>query len=303
MRRIIIWLSVLILCITGYSLYRFHKRNEMFALEKQLISKYSYAIKQNNDNFVRKPELENKIWMLWLQGEENAPDMVKASINSVKVHSGGRDVIVLNEDNINKYVDIPDYVWKAYKEKRMNVSHFADIVRFYLMYNYGGTWVDASIILDGELPNDIQNSDVFMFKPLQTDKRRKKYYVTEDWFIHANPNNNLIKYTLNMLLEYWKHEQRQHTYFLTYAAVACVVNNNVQCKKLYEEMPDYKNNFSFVPYIRKTFDDVEYNNIRKTINDGAPVIKLSHHEKEIGGAKQVPNSYYNYFCKKYANTN
>ena len=106
-----------------------------------------------------------------------------------------------------------------------------------------------------------------------------------------------------MLLEYWKHEQRQHTYFLTYAAVACVVNNNVQCKKLYEQMPDYKNNFSFVPYIRKTFDAVEYNNIRKTINDGAPVIKVSHHERDTNVAKKVPNSYYHYFCKKYANMN
>lgn len=57
-------------------------------------------------------EHPKRIWFCWLQGLENAPEVVKACYNSLVWHLGndGYDVKVIDEKNWRKYVDLPDYV-------------------------------------------------------------------------------------------------------------------------------------------------------------------------------------------------
>ena len=42
-----------------------------------------------------------KIWILWWQGKENAPDLVKACIRSTERNAGSAEVIVITKDNIS----------------------------------------------------------------------------------------------------------------------------------------------------------------------------------------------------------
>ena len=121
--------------------------------EYNLISKYKYVIGNPEPDFQRTPELENKIWMLWLQGEENAPNIVKASINSVRKHANGREVIVLNKDTVKKYTKLPDYVWKKFEEGKMTAAFLSDMIRLDLLYRYGGTWIDATVLLEDKIPH------------------------------------------------------------------------------------------------------------------------------------------------------
>lgn len=52
--------------------------------------------------------MERIIWTLWWQGEENAPDLVKACIASMRAHANGADVRVLDERNCASYLTLPE---------------------------------------------------------------------------------------------------------------------------------------------------------------------------------------------------
>lgn len=53
---------------------------------------------------------ENKIWVLWWQGMENAPELIKICMNNKKKHIKGREIIILTKDNLKKYVQLPGYI-------------------------------------------------------------------------------------------------------------------------------------------------------------------------------------------------
>ena len=46
----------------------------------------------------------------------------------------------------------------------MGFAHFTDIIRLALLYNYGGVWIDATILLTDYLPQEYFEMDYFMFQ-------------------------------------------------------------------------------------------------------------------------------------------
>lgn len=53
------------------------------------------------------PALEGKIWMCWWQGEENAPEIVRACIDSVRRNASGHEVVVITDENLSDYAIFP----------------------------------------------------------------------------------------------------------------------------------------------------------------------------------------------------
>ena len=81
----------------------FKKYKTLKSLKKYL--KFLYKV-----NDIKVPETNlypNKIWTMWLQGIDNAPTVVKICIDSIKKHSNGREVIVLDNENIHNYIKLP----------------------------------------------------------------------------------------------------------------------------------------------------------------------------------------------------
>ena len=73
------------------------------------------------------PALEGKIWMCWWQGEENAPEIVRACIDSVRRNAGGHEVIVVTEENLSDYAHIPDWVLEKVSAGVMSRTHLSDL--------------------------------------------------------------------------------------------------------------------------------------------------------------------------------
>lgn len=61
-------------------------------------------------------KLRNKIWICWWQGIDNAPEIVKTCVESIKRNAGKYEVIVITDDNCKDYVQFPD--WLEEKGKR-----------------------------------------------------------------------------------------------------------------------------------------------------------------------------------------
>lgn len=102
-------------------------------------------VKQKEDEIKKiKPEalhhgiLKDPIWIMWYQGIENAPDIVKCCIESVKENCSGHEVIVLSEQNLSEFVKLPDFIIEKFKKGYISRTHLSDMIRLNLLYLYGG---------------------------------------------------------------------------------------------------------------------------------------------------------------------
>ena len=92
---------------------------------------------------------EDIIWICWLQGKENAPDIIKCCLNSVKENSRDFLVKIINESNLDSYVTLPDYIIRKWKQGIIPNALFSDLIRLELLIKYGGLWLDSTVLMTG----------------------------------------------------------------------------------------------------------------------------------------------------------
>ena len=99
-------------------------------------------------------EFPKVIWTMWWQGEEKAPNIVKSTLYYMRgfAKKHGYRVIVVDSENIGEYVTIPDTIYRKLETKKINLANFSDLVRFMLIDQYGGIWLDSTMYVDIEFP-------------------------------------------------------------------------------------------------------------------------------------------------------
>jgi len=172
----------------------------------------------------------DKIWTMWLQGVENAPELIQKCVASVKKYYGN-EVIVLTHENIHDFVEIPDVIIEKHQKGIISNTHFADFVRFLVIEKYGGLWLDGTTFLLDSIPDYIRFADIFFYRNVN-EKLRASVGV-----IAAKPHHPLISKTIIMMLEYWKNENRLVSYSITMLLFAMVVNNSAEMRSVYNQIP------------------------------------------------------------------
>ena len=140
------------------------------------------------------------IWMLWLQGEENAPLLVKRCIESWRVKNPTWSVELLTEADV-------DSLWDTDEERlaagKMSKAALSDLVRMKLLLSRGGVWVDATTAcntpLDFWLPT-IFGGELFAFSSGTAS------VPIESYFLAAAARTGLIDVWYNTCLRLWQRE-------------------------------------------------------------------------------------------------
>jgi hypothetical protein len=140
------------------------------------------------------------IWWCWLQGEENAPDLNKACLNSIRRNLKDKKIVIITENNYSNYIEFPDYIIKKYKKGIITKTHFSDLLRTALLVKYGGTWIDSSVLVTGYDKNFFEKN-LFVFKNWMSGDDS---IVASSWFISAEVNNPILLTTQKLLYKYWK---------------------------------------------------------------------------------------------------
>lgn len=207
---------------------RFHK-NAMILIAKRYLKKYLYAI----DGFEIKDngKIPKVIWVCWLQGVENAPKLVQDCIESVKQHANGYKVNVITNENINQFVEIPQYIYEKKALGYISNTHFSDILRVFLLAKHGGVWVDATVFLTAPLPKQITSNSFFC---LHT---QNSLINNVNWIIASCENNTLTSAIKELLLEYWKNEKTAIHYFIFQILFDLMVENNKHLQMLWQNVP------------------------------------------------------------------
>jgi hypothetical protein len=154
---------------------------------KEIINKEYY-----NDNI--KYYLPKKTWTYW---DNDIPPSVENIINLRNANLDEYEHIILSDSNIYNYIDKNEFP-KNYNQ--LAKQHKADWIRLYLLYKYGGTWIDSSIIITKL--NDINEiydncyKNKYELMAFYLDQRlinNDKYTYIENWFLIAPVNSNIIK--------------------------------------------------------------------------------------------------------------
>lgn len=80
------------------------------------------------------------VFIMWWQGEEHAPALVKCCIESLRQHVNGHSLVVISERNIEEYLKMPQFVKDLVKSGAMSFTHLSDLIRLNLLALYGGAW-------------------------------------------------------------------------------------------------------------------------------------------------------------------
>lgn len=107
------------------------------------------------------PALRGKVWACWWQGEEEAPAIVKACLASIRAAAGDHEVIVLDDNNYRQYADLPDWIVEKYEKGVISRTQFSDVLRFTLLSQHGGIWMDATLFCPRPLPADAFDRELF----------------------------------------------------------------------------------------------------------------------------------------------
>jgi mannosyltransferase OCH1-like enzyme len=233
-------------------------------------------------------------WTCWLQGMENAPDMVKACYNSARRNAAGHRIIVITYENLNKYIVLPEYIIKKYEAGYITATHFSDILRVYLLYIYGGVWFDATVFFTKEIPINLLNLPVFFFK----DILKNKYCPISNWFISArNPHNILLYNILCILCEYWNTNNTIIDYFIFHYFVNIIIESNQECRELFDRIPYISNQPPHYLQSRLLFSQFNteiWENIKSISFCHKLTYKIDHQQNDI------TDTYFNYIADTYS---
>lgn len=199
----------------------------------------------------------NRIWIFWWQGMENAPEIVQLCYKSVlKQFSSTHEIVVITEKNYKEYVTLPERVADLWEKKKITVQFFSDLLRLQLLIRYGGTWMDATVLLTGEPPAYMWQSPLFLFQTLYPSTCGVVCRM-ESWFIHAESNNKILRLTYGLLLEYLRKKSVVCDYLLIFDMMELAIE---RYKKEWEAIPPCSNANSITLQNRMSWDfnEAEY---------------------------------------------
>ena len=153
------------------------------------------------------------IWWCWLQGLEEAPDVVKACYRSLE--KMGRQIVILTEENLHEFLQLPDWIMEKYQRGIINRTHLSDLIRIELLTTRGGTWIDSTVFCsDTRLIADILKGDCLFAYSFMMRDSINQYMLFDSWLLHAPVKSSILEDVKKLLYAYWKEEDRLMHYFL-----------------------------------------------------------------------------------------
>lgn len=198
-----------------------------------------YATAQDADKF--RPDAP--IWVCWWTGEETAPALVKQCIASIRSHAGEHPVHLITRENFGTYLDIPDYILDKVQSGQMCIANFSDYLRFSLLAQYGGLWLDATIFCAAPLPEDLFRAPLFTCKSPARDCAYISRYRWTSFCFGGHQGGLLFRFMRDAFDLYWQNNPQSIDYLLVDYLI-----ETAYCE---------------IPAVRALLDAVPYNNLHR----------------------------------------
>jgi putative glycosyltransferase len=229
------------------------------------------------------------IWTLWMQGYENAPELVKSTIDSIRKFAelNNFQFILLEENTIEKYVVFPKLIKEKMDLGVIDYTKISDILRVSLLAKYGGTWVDATIYMKEEFDSSLLLQNYYTIKtggiedysPNISNNRWKGFFLSG--------NSSLFSFTRDFFFEYYSRYDIAVDYLLIDYIFDIAYKYDEKIKNQMLELEKSNPNlFWLESHLGDKFDQKVWDNITETTKVFKTTYKLS------GKIKSNKNNFY-----------
>lgn len=266
--------------------YMYLKEHYLPYISEMISENYDFTDKNKSEV----PKKDFNIWICWLQGMENAPDIVKCCVNSVITNAIGK-IHIITYDNYSDFVNINKVFIEKHQQGYISQIHFSDILRIALLYKYGGVWLDATVLLmDTGLPEYIYQTPLFMYKVWHTiDHGVNDPRMFSNWLIAAQKGNSLMGMLYAIMEKYWTAEN-ECPYFLFHYFVRMLWDKYQNKDK--NKMILYQDRcVTLRELLNETYDATIWNILRNT----QPLQKLSYKKRLLAD----DTTFFSYIKHKY----
>lgn len=212
------------------------RKREQERLKMDLLRQYLPFVKNLHASVSSMPEnadSEERVFCLWLQGEENAPEIVRKCIARMRSRYGAR-FTMLDSRSLPEFITLPEFIMEKWHRGKIIPANFSDIVRIELLALYGGYWMDATVMPTGPVPPEIADSPFFMY--VASSRFLSRMFV-QTCFMHARKADPLLMMWRALVHEYWRRENSAIDYFLVHYLLKFLVANNPEGAGLFDRMP------------------------------------------------------------------
>ena len=222
------------------------------------------------------------IWTLWMQGYENAPELVKSTIDSIRKFAelNNFQFILLEKDTIEKYIVFPRLIKEKMDLGVIDYTKISDILRVSLLAKYGGTWVDATIYMKEEFDSSLLLQNYYTIKtggiedysPNISNNRWKGFFLSG--------NSSLFSFTRDFFFEYYSRYDIAVDYLLIDYIFDIAYKYDEKIKNQMLELEKSNPNlFWLESHLGDEFDQKVWDNITETTKVFKTTYKLSEEIK------------------------
>jgi hypothetical protein len=220
------------------------------------------------------------------------PELVRLSYRSICAHANGRPVILLTKENYKDYISIPDHVMEKLEKGAITITHFSNILRVSLLYEYGGIWLDATIFVTKPLP-DFTGFEFYSAKRNKNNDTNVGRGRWSGYFLYARPHNLLFEFLRNFLFDYWQKHDMLPIYLLFDHSIAFAYDSIPDVKRMFDALP--LNNMELKD-LRSVLNDAYDSKIYNEITRETYIHKLTHKKEYYKLTEDGKLTFYGYIC-------
>ncbi len=232
-------------------------------------------------------------WSCWWQGMEDAPDLIKACMNSQKKYLPKEtELIIITRDNYRTYVDFPQWLLDKVEAGKVTLTTFSDVIRASLLYKYGGIWLDSTILITEPLLPDFWDYDVFTI--------REFHYCLP--FMGGKPGQTFYQFLMEGFFYYYRNYEYTKYYLLVTYLLDIARNKYPDIQEKYDRLPIKSSGISNI----KNFDALSYHmhetytpEVYHKYMEGIYIHKLQRRFDRFGEKIHDPDNIYHYILKQF----
>ena len=275
-------------------------KKQYYDFSKELILNFALKLrkeakidKSSDERKETTTEFPNIIWTMWQQGEAQMPETVRASMKTIKdfAERNGCEFILLTDENLVDFIDIPTDIIEKYKRKELTAAHYSDIIRFSLLYQYGGIWMDATLFVSPYATVDMFKGDFFSLNhpPIHADEIERAIgdFKWSSFFLAGKKEKSYFKHIRDLYIYFI----RKYPVFIHYLMLDYFILSeyelNDEFKDLVDELPVLAP-AERVWFLRDHANDIFDENVWTEVLKTTPIMKTTY---KINPEELIPQSY------------
>lgn len=178
-----------------------------------------------------------KIWILWWQGEDNMPELVRTAVATVK-RATDKEVVFITEANYKDYIEMPDFIYQKVKKGIITMAALSDYIRVSLLDSHGGLWIDSTVFFAQPIPSEVYGVELFSIRNVT---KSCQFVANGKWnvqFLGTNVRHNRVFFQMKTIFEeYWKKYSILVDYLLVDYCFEYIYENDEASKMLFDKIP------------------------------------------------------------------